>query len=241
MKKIIILTIGLTTTLVSCKKEKEEVVTGPGKVNMSTRFVVDGASYNQDSIYTDDFGNDFKISLANFYLSGFKLSNSSGSVSTSTQYLLVKPETSTYSLGNLKEANYSDITFDVGVDSVTNHTDPNTYSISSPLYPQTPSMHWTWASGYIFYKLEGTVDTDGDGTFESTFLFHIGTDGMLRNISYALNQEIVGDKTNTISMKIDLAQFLDNIDLSIDNSTHTMNNMPLALRVVNNSTSAFSK
>lgn len=241
MKKILLTTFAITV-LFSCKKEEEPIsVTSPstkGNVVLNAQFLVNGASYNSDSVYVDDFSNNYKISFSNVYLSQLNFEDGGVITPLPIQYVLLKPETSTYNLGSVEEGHYHNFNYGIGIDSATNHTDPNSYDLSSPLYPQSPNMHWTWNSGYIFYKIEGSIDTDSDGTFETTFAFHIGTDDLRRDGTFMFHDAIVAGATTTIDMKIDLGKFLTGIDLSIDNSTHTMNNMPLALRVANNATSA---
>ncbi len=241
MKKILLTTLAITV-LFSCKKEEEPIsVTSPstkGNVVLNAQFLVNGASYNSDSVYVDDFSNNYKISFSNVYLSQLNFEDGGVITPLPIQYVLLKPETSTYNLGSVEEGHYHNFNYGIGIDSATNHTDPNSYDLSSPLYPQSPNMHWTWNSGYIFYKIEGSIDTDSDGTFETTFAFHIGTDDLRRDGTFMFHDAIVAGATTTIDMKIDLGKFLTGIDLSIDNSTHTMNNMPLALRVANNATSA---
>jgi len=250
MKKIL-LTLAIAGAFTSCKKETpmddhhshshSGPADGTGSLELSTSFLVDGATYSQDSVYVDDFGNNYKISFTSMYLSGFQFNTDGDITPLPTQYLLIKPETSTYPLGTIGAKHYHDFEFNIGLDSTTNHSDPNSYPVSSPLYPQSPSMHWTWASGYIFYKIEGSVDTDNDGVFETNFIFHIGTDGLKRSTSYTIHTDIVKNQTNTLTMKIDLGKFLNGINLSVDNRTHTMNDMPLATRVANNSVTAISK
>lgn len=243
MKKILIITTLIALTY-SCKKEKDDPVAPKattGDLALSTQFVVNGSPYHADSVYVDDFSHNYKISFTNVYLSQLKFEGDDGAeTSFTTSHVLLKPETGTYSLGKIKAGHYHELKFNIGIDSVTNHSDPNSYPATSPLYPQSPSMHWTWNSGYIFYKIEGSVDTDSDGSFETSFRFHIGTDGLLRKGSYVIHSDMKAGVTNTVSMKVDLGKFLKGINLSVDNSTHTMNDLPLATRVANNSTTAIT-
>lgn len=232
----------------SCKKEKIEEehehnhdTTGSTTVNLATSYNVNGASFHQDSIYQDGFGNDYKFTLVRIYLSKpTVLDHDNVSTNFSTGYILLDPTVASHSLGTIASGHYHDLTFNIGVDSVTNHSDPNTYPVSSPLYPQSPSMHWSWNSGYIFYKLEGVVDTDNNGTFESTFTYHIGTDALLRNKTITIHKDFEANETASINLSIDLYKFLTNVDIETEASTHTMGNMPLATKIADNSITAFT-
>ena len=240
--KQLILTSLIIALLFSCKKEEDIPVThSHGSVVLNTQFLVNDSTYHSDSIYVDDFAHNYKISFSNVYLSQLNFEESGVITPLPIQYILLKPEISNYDLGSVAHGHYHNLKFGLGIDSVTNHSDPNSYPLTSALYPQSPSMHWSWNSGYIFYKIEGSVDTDGDGSFETNFRFHIGTDGLRKDISVTIHDGIDAGKTNNISLKIDLGKFLKGIDLSVDNSTHTSNNMPLAVIVSNNSITAFSK
>ncbi|MEN8928868.1 MAG: MbnP family protein [Flavobacteriales bacterium] len=244
MKKIILTSIAIAV-LFSCKKDEEENGGGhshgntSGEITLNANFLVNGATYDSDSVYVDDFGHNFKISFTNIYLSKINFEEAGVVTPLPTQYLLLKPEIANYSLGSVESGHYHELKFGVGIDSTTNHSDPNTYPITSPLYPQSPSMHWTWNSGYIFYKIDGTADIDNDGTFETSFIFHIGLDELRRDVSLVIHDDF-DDNSNTINLNVDLGKFLTGIDLSVDNFTHTMGNLPLATRIANNASSAFS-
>ncbi len=62
---------------------------------------------------------------------------------------------------------YSHIEFDLGVDSLTNVSG----AMEGPLDPMN-GMYWTWQSGYINFKLEGTAANCP--TRKNEFTFHLG-------------------------------------------------------------------
>lgn len=251
-KHIISITIIASLTLiVSCKKDKSMddhdhdhshgSSDGTGAIALQASFNVNGAVYNADSVYQDGFGNDYKINFVRVYLSQLQFTDHDSTLTNlPNNYLLLEPTTSTYALGSLPTGHYHDFLFNVGIDSATNHSDPNAYAPTSPLYPQSPSMHWTWNSGYIFYKLEGVADTNMDGTFETNFSYHVGTDNMKRAITETVHKDVVKDQTTDVNVAVNLGQFLNNVNLDTEFKTHTMDNMPLATKIANNSSTAFS-
>lgn len=234
--------------IAGCKKEKahdhmddhnHQHSDGTGTVSLATTFKVGTNPYSTDSIYTNGFGDDYKFTFVRIYLSGFQLKDhDSVDVDLPNQYLLVDPQTSSYALGSITAGHYHDFTLNIGIDSATNHSDPNTYPIESPLYPQSPSMHWAWSSGYIFYKLEGLADTNNDGNFETTFSYHIGMDMLKRSVSKTIHKDVAKDQDNPIQLTIDLEKFLTNVDFETEYTTHTMNDMPLATKIADNSVTA---
>ena len=248
LNKILGVTLLLSVFILGCKKEKAEDPKdqhdhqhsdGTGTVSLATTFKVGTNPYSTDSTYTNGFGDDYKFTFVRIYLSGFNLTDhDSVAQALPNQYLLVDPQTSSYDLGAMQAGHYHDFNITIGIDSVTNHSDPNTYSVESPLYPQSPAMHWSWNSGYIFYKLEGVADTNNDGTFETTFSYHIGMDALKREVSKTIHKEVMKDQDNPIQVTIDLEKFLTNVDFETERTTHTMNDMPLATKIANNSITA---
>jgi hypothetical protein len=98
-------------------------------------------------------------------------------------------------------------------------------------------MHWGWSSGYIFCVLEGLVDIDGNGSYDplETFALHVGMDSNYKDgDNLHVNSEVTDGGTTTIQLSVDYSAFIDSVDLSIENSTHTMDNMPLAMKIANN-------
>ncbi len=247
--------IGLATAVVamlmlSCKKNKAEddghdhhhgPSDGQGTVVLNANFNVNGTAFNYGDVYEDDFGNDYKFSLVRIYMGNIRFLDHDNNASYAEErFVLLDPDNSSYNLGLLAAGHHHTLAFNMGMDSTTNHSDPNTYPLSSPLYPQSPTMHWSWSNGYIFYKLEGMIDTNDDAVFDQNLNLHIGADELRRAVQGTLHSDIVKDQANTINLSVDLGKFMTGVDLKVENSTHTMNNMPLATKVANNSTSVIT-
>ena len=200
--------------------------------------------FSFDSTYIDDYGNKIQFSRANFYLGKFHFKDSTKEiVDNSDKYLLISATETDYDYGTINSTNIYYIDFILGVDSITNHLDPASYESANDLSYQTPSMHWQmglspsdWS--YLFIVLEGKVDINNNQNFESgeNFIFHIGGDdfSLIKN---NLQCNIV--KTSSSSVELNLKANWDilikEINLSIDNFTHTSDNFSLATKVIENS------
>jgi hypothetical protein len=81
---------------------------------------------------------------------------------------------------------YKGIRFRMGLDSLTNHSDPAKYGTGSPL-STTTGMHWTWKTGYKFTVMEGKVDASATGGQQpaTAFSYHIGTDELAFTQDYS--------------------------------------------------------
>lgn len=139
----------------------------------------------------------------------------------------------------LPAGKYTQVKFALGVPSEFNtDLDPASYPNNHPLSIfGAEGMFWTWASGYIFTKFEGKTAFDGDATsMTDSYAFHVGTDQFYQEHTFAINFEI-GEEREELTIEFDADRFLynadDTIDLAQDNLTHTMDNMPLAMRFMN--------
>lgn len=103
---------------------------------------------------------------------------------------------------------YNQIRFNLGIDSLTNVSG----AMGGDLDP-TKGMYWTWQSGYINLKLEGTSNLCK--TMHNEFGFHLG--GYME--PYYSLQRIKLDLKDTKSIVIlmDIASFFNDIDLSKQN------------------------
>ncbi|MCX8524096.1 hypothetical protein OF897_09175 [Chryseobacterium formosus] len=109
---------------------------------------------------------------------------------------------------NISE-DFDEIQFIIGIDSLTNVSG----AMGGDLDPVN-GMYWSWQSGYINFKVEGTSKKS---TFpHKYFQFHVG--GYLQPFS-ALQTVVLPLKNKRNTILIDILQFLSQIDL---NKTHTV-------------------
>lgn len=179
------------------------------------------------------------FTTAQFYLSGIEIGDDEAMEPLGT-YLLVKANQTTYEVGDIKAGHKHMLKLAVGVDSASNFLDPTTYASDHPLAPKAPSMHWSWNSGYIFLRLEGNVDTDGDGTPETPFEYHVGGLPQYTSLTFdGLHADAEAAEFD-VAVKVDWAKMFDGIDQRTSLVTHTMDNMPLARSLVANYTKAIT-
>jgi hypothetical protein len=148
-------------------------------------------------------------------------------------------------VGQVENGDYSSFTFNLGIDSVANHADPSTYPVDNVLAPQSPNHHWSWASGYIFLRIDGMFDGDGDGTPETAFETHLGTDNFYTPLTLTGNVEGHDDHVH-VTLVFDPIALYDGIDFGANAAddmtftTHTMDNMAMAMAIRANFANAFS-
>jgi hypothetical protein len=236
MKKYSIFLAFLALGFVGCEDDDDkEVPVGDGTlsahfhpvVGMDDLVVGNNYEVNGDSISWE---------LSQFYISDVKVwKDASGNQkeTLSGVYKLVKPNHADIDLGQLPAGSYYGIEFYVGIaDSTTNHADPSL--ASGDLAPQNPSMHWSWNSGYIFLKIEGTRTSD-----QQDLEFHVGTDKMATKIMVQKEFTIQENATNKVMIMVDHGAMLAGLDFDTENNTHTMDNMPLAKKIMGNLKNSF--
>lgn len=104
-----------------------------------------------------------------------------------------------------KNLKYNKIKFKLGIDSLTNVSG----AMDGDLDP-TKGMYWTWQSGYINFKLEGT--SPSCPARKHKFQYHIG--GYQAPYSPLQVIELAVKPTEKLIININLEQFLTQIDLA---------------------------
>ena len=199
-----------------------------------------------DELYTTSDDNTIRVETMKLYLSNLRLvRNDDTEVSLRDIALfdfdLDNPNTQ---LGlDVTPGDYKALRFYLGVPPEMNALDPNDFEASHPLsFDQ--NMHWDWNSKFIFIKFDGRSDTTGTGTFNHNFAYHCGKDDFYAEVNH-LEFPIAVPNTgsNTITLELDVEKFwaqgADPINLRTDNSTHTLNNEPLAEQFLGNVNVAF--
>ena len=198
------------------------------------------------AVYTMPNGQRVKLNQVRYYLSNFKLKNAQNEeVSIEDSYLLVNPANMDYTAGKIPAGTYKSITFYLGVDSATNSGGmmPTDRPAGHPLAIQNPSMFWTWASGYIFMRLEGLADTIGTVAPDHALVYHIGTNALRRSVTITFANDLVvtAGQNSTLHVKTDFKPLFEALDFKTESLTMTMGNMPLALKIANLAGNIFSE
>lgn len=142
-----------------CKKDSDSLTT-TGPVSFTVRNTAGSQDLALNSTTaTTAAGETFTVSTFEYYLSNIKFTKSDGTVYAAPDtYFLVdqaKPNSLSFTVPNVPAGTYTGVSFVVGVDAQkTGLTDPATFTGD---LNQANNMYWTWNSGHIFLKLEGTI------------------------------------------------------------------------------------
>lgn len=186
------------------------------------KFGEDDFNLNQD--YTLSTGEVVRFSLATYYLSKPVIMDDAGGMTPlDPEYYIVRPDVMMSNMGTMEAGHVHMFNVSIGIDEASNTEDgatgvqPTDFTDANhPLAPQPEGMYWSWASGYIFVKVEGEVDYEADGTFDNTFKYHLGTNEFRKDRSTMLHTDVMAGDTLAITMKVDYEAFLDGVDLQND-------------------------
>lgn len=151
------------------------------------------------------------ITQLRFYISGITLLNGDSTVWTeSNSYHLIDaslPKSQRFDLGVPDGLEYNALLFNIGVDSATSCSG----AMGGDLDP-TKGMFWSWNSGYINFKLEGTYPACP--TRNHKFEFHLGgyqyPYGTLQQI------KVAASPGSPMEAVFDISQFINGLDLAQD-------------------------
>jgi hypothetical protein len=127
--------------------------------------------------YTNASGEDFTISTLNYFVSNISLKKADGTeLKFADKYFLVKESdkaSKTITLSDVPAGDYTSVSFMIGVDSLKSVSEVSQRTgVLDPASYGTDNMYWSWNSGYIFFKMEGT--SAKSTATNKGYKFHIG-------------------------------------------------------------------
>jgi hypothetical protein len=235
----------ITVISLSCQKEKSfEGEAYTLRLNFQPSANGEPLQFNKE--YINPIGEDYKVTSFKFYVSKISLLQELPTPVARKEdgFFLVdasKPASQIIEV-QLNSNPFTRLMFQIGIDSIYNVSGAQTGALD-PLN----GMFWTWNSGYIMAKLEGSSSLSSG--LNNTFTYHIGgfRDGekTQREIVLPLpNQpEWVLEKTNITEMVIDVnldKWFRSKNDLPISSIAEHMSPGPIAIKYADNYANLFT-
>jgi hypothetical protein len=195
--------LSIVLILTSCDDD-DAVPQGAGQLTIEFDNRVGEENLELNTDYTNSNGETFRLSKLNYYISNIKLKTNDGKefvVPQDSCYFLIienEDESQAITLSNIPAGDYNQITFTIGVDSLRSTMDVSKrQGVLDPAQGHD-GMYWTWNSGYIFFKMEGTspVAPVDQG---NKFYYHIGGYGGYETPSLNNIREKTIDMGNAIA------------------------------------------
>lgn len=230
----------ITASLLSCGDDTRDL-------DLNFKLTYEGEPLVMLDEYTFPSGELIKFTRFSFYISN--LSSSLGSMSTeikdvdlinltaSHSNLASALEGLTYQIKDIKEESGQSIDLLLGVDAELNKSIPSNFTGNHPL--ANSGEYWIAWDSYIFFKIEGIVDLDGDGITETNVALHIGSDQASREVSVPLtsndNIDLIIDVNEIFQNETSIFNIVDNPQIhslsQIDQANFLMDNFSKQLNL----------
>lgn len=178
-------TLMLSAAVLFTSCHDHEVIDGFGDVVIEMDNIAGSSSLSFGSKYVTANGDTVQFSTFNYYVSNFVLVNENGTeyvIPRDSSYFLCKhddPASREITLRNVPAGNYKAVKFIIGVDSLKSVSPAGErLGVLDPTGGAS-GMYWSWNSGYIFVKVEGTSPQapQDPNTGERTIEYHTGLFG----------------------------------------------------------------
>lgn len=235
----IITSIWFLSATTGCTTEtpaKNEVST----MDVSINYMFDASNFELNKEYNLPSKEGVRFSRISYLLSNFYLIDENNfKITLNDQYLHADIGTSKtqLTLTNIPKGVYTGIGFSIGLDSNTNHGNPNIYATNHPLSPINNSLHWSWKGGYIFTAIEGKTLADNE-----SFIFHLA--GTMNRVDIELAHPFTkGDDALHAELIYDVKELFENPEVynikTDGSSTHNVSDT-VTLKLFENMNDVFT-
>ena len=145
--------VALGLWLTGCKKDVSETAE-TGTIKIQLTHVAGSQPFALNTAYTNAFGESFTVTKYKYYLSNITLTDEANNKHVIPESYFLVDESKSASKTLFVPApigTYKAISFLIGVDSIHNVSGAQT-GVLDPFH----DMFWTWNTGYVMAKLEGT-------------------------------------------------------------------------------------
>lgn len=222
----------------ACKKDTQSV-------NLTFKLSYDNEPLVMLNEYTFPTGETIKFTRFSFYISDVNATtDGKASAIEDVNFLNLTASHSSledaqagyvYTLEDVPAGNIESIDLLLGVNPQLNQQVPSDFEGQHPL--AKPGEYWIAWDSFIFFKIEGIVDLDGDGDTETNIALHIGSNQAARQVDIP----IVGK--SAIDINIDLMSIFKSdavtFDLQNNPQIHSLSQIDLANFLMDNFSKEF--
>ena len=172
-----------------------------GEIVLNFKSNINGQAARLGNYFLLQSGDSILVSRLDYYLDEFSFNSSNSSLKNNDPFLysLAKTSNVAKTTSNQFATNLSGISFLVGLDSLTNASNPTLYPGSHPL-SGNQNMWWTMSTNYRYIVFEGKIKL-ANGTIRD-FAYHTGL--RFKNVANLSKNILLTSGTNNISVRLDL-------------------------------------
>ncbi len=197
----------------SCKKDPitNDPTPAPlSSIQVNLNNMVDDSLLVLNKNYFTSAGDSFMVSKFKYYLSNFVFTLEDGSEYTEPEsYHLIRHTNgiSSFTITQVPLGGYKAVRFMIGVDSTHNVSGTQPGDLESSY---ASDMFWTWSSGYIFLKLEGTAPKSPAS--DKLIEYHIGGYGGKYKTQRDFNFNFGFGRLNVLQTKLPVLNLKVNVN-----------------------------
>jgi hypothetical protein len=193
--KSLSLLLVVAAVMASCHKHDDIKYAEKGDLEIEFAHRAGDRLFNYNQNYVTAAGDTVNFETFNYFVSNFKLTKEDGSeyiVPKDDCYFLVEHGTDvtrTIKLKDIPGGRYKSVSFMIGVDSLKSTSPISERTGALDPIKDAAGMYWSWNSGYIFLKLEGTSPQAPLNSFtgERSIFYHVGGYGGFDSASPTMN------------------------------------------------------
>lgn len=144
----------------------------------------------------------------------------------------------TYTIKNAPVSDINGLRFNIGLSPTLNGLTPIDFDNDHAL--ANSGEYWAGWKSYVFVKFEGLIDLDNNGSAESTFALHLGSNEIMRSVEFVDPNQ--SGETAEFNFEIDVENVFNNgvtYDIVETTNIHSLNQINEANFLIDNFTQAF--
>lgn len=205
-------------------------------LTMAMHWTFGADPFSLDSIYHDDLGHLVRFDEIRFHAGAPVFLGEFGDTLYTfpdNQHLISAEDGVTIRTIGEVDAHLHTMVLTLGLDSAANHTDPSV----SPEPLNDFLLWWGWATGRVFLRVVGKVDSNGDGTIDALdndITYDVGRDQLLRRRELLIEADADVGGNVIVDLGMDVQRLIQGIDMVADPVTHTDDDPVLAQTLMDN-------
>jgi hypothetical protein len=230
LRKLLYPVLASLVLLISGCNNDDDYSPETGTLELKFHTYFDGESLQLHDFYAFQ-GGEFEFTMVQFYVCNVSVENQSGEKTLIKDVDLINVPTHTSFSASLAPGSYNQLFVGLGLDEILGATDPSSYLSSHPL-SLNQNNFWIMSQSYIFVKVEGFFNYNGQ---RLPVVYHLGDETFYRNLQdESLVLSVEKNQTTTVNIAFHLDKLFDEVTLPDQDNTHTINDFPLALQMMNN-------
>lgn len=193
----------LLVSFTACKKDNQK-----GSLHFEFDHKWGSSDFALSQTLTHPNGETASFSRLRYYVSNIQLKNDKGELWSQPEsyHLIDVAGATTLHIDDVPAGKYTEISFMIGVDSTRNVSGAQTGALSP-----SNDMFWSWNSGYIFIKAEGTSNEAAGGSFTYHIGGFSGDNNATRTVTSALdNMQLKHKGERELHFMVDVSKIWDN-------------------------------